>query len=396
MSVDMVNGVGVCSTCGKHDAALTCSRCSSAFYCDSSCQRTHWPAHKEPCKAVVKAVAMSGCDKIATSPVTTNPGSADYVAALSRGDAGDAAGALVLYERAAEVGHAVAALRAGTAHATGEGTVVDAVEAVRWYTRAAVANNAEAQLALGLCLLSGEGVETDARAATTWLARAAAAGSDAASLQLGLCYDAGTGVVADKVKAAKWFERAAEGSDADTVADAHFQLASLLDLGEGGVELDEARAYRLYTLAAKAGHEDAMFNLGVCYLHGEGVEAQPDEAVKWWRRAADNGHDDAMYNVGICYDNGTGVIADKIEALKWYKQAARKGENMEALFAIGLCYEEGSGVSANAKEAAHWFGKATALGHAEAADRLAELKRESAGAGAATPRFPRPSAADLD
>ncbi|KAG2003384.1 hypothetical protein CC2G_003991 [Coprinopsis cinerea AmutBmut pab1-1] len=43
-----------CSWCGNPSAALQkCSGCQKARYCDSTCQKSHWPDHKKPCKAAV-------------------------------------------------------------------------------------------------------------------------------------------------------------------------------------------------------------------------------------------------------------------------------------------------------------------------------------------------------
>eukprot|EP01083_Nonionella_stella_P136530 415478_1 len=36
------------------DSLLMCSRCKSAFYCDRTCQRSHWKQHKRACISVVK------------------------------------------------------------------------------------------------------------------------------------------------------------------------------------------------------------------------------------------------------------------------------------------------------------------------------------------------------
>jgi len=41
-----------------------------------------------------------------------------------------------------------------------------------------------------------------------------------------------------------------------------------------------------YTRAAKAGLEEAQFNLGVCNANGEGVAANARTALAWFERAA--------------------------------------------------------------------------------------------------------------
>lgn len=39
-----------CSYCQKERKELkVCSRCKQAFYCDTQCQKNHYPAHKAPC-----------------------------------------------------------------------------------------------------------------------------------------------------------------------------------------------------------------------------------------------------------------------------------------------------------------------------------------------------------
>lgn len=55
----------VCANChlAKNNVTLMqCSRCKSAKYCDATCQRMHWPIHKNVCQppAAVAAPAASG------------------------------------------------------------------------------------------------------------------------------------------------------------------------------------------------------------------------------------------------------------------------------------------------------------------------------------------------
>jgi TPR repeat protein len=46
-------------------------------------------------------------------------------------------------------------------------------------------------------------------------------------------------------------------------------------------------------MAAEQGHTIAQFNLGLCFMYGQGVAKDPVEAVKWYRMAAEQGHADA-------------------------------------------------------------------------------------------------------
>ena len=40
-----------CASCGKPNARERCSGCRSAHYCNEACQKSHWGAHKGPCRA---------------------------------------------------------------------------------------------------------------------------------------------------------------------------------------------------------------------------------------------------------------------------------------------------------------------------------------------------------
>ena len=91
-----------------------------------------------------------------------------------------------------------------------------------------------------------------------------------------------------------------------------------------------------YRKAADLGDALGMYNLGVCYEHGNGVPKDGAEAAKWYRKAADLGDATAMRALGVCYYNGTGVPKDEAEAVKWCRKAADLGnaESKEILAKI--------------------------------------------------------------
>jgi len=93
-----------------------------------------------------------------------------------------------------------------------------------------------------------------------------------------------------------------------------------------GVAKDAEQAVSWYRRAAEAGHADAQFNLGVCYVNGDGVAKDAEQAVSWYRRAAEAGHASAQFNLGICYFNGDGVAKDAEQAVSWYRRAAEAGD----------------------------------------------------------------------
>ena len=61
------------------------------------------------------------------------------------------------------------------------------------------------------------------------------------------------------------------------------------------MEQDYAEAARLLRKAARMGHANAQFELGLMYAKGFGEDENRsrEEAVKWWRRSAAQGHEGA-------------------------------------------------------------------------------------------------------
>jgi len=132
----------------------------------------------------------------------------------------------------------------------------------------------------------------DATSARPLLENLAARGNALALTELGLLYYSGRGVAADEMRAFSLFERAA----AADARDAMFMLGRMNLLGHGPARTNpdaDREAARWFFEAARRGHADAQYHLGLLFYAGTGVEKNTDEALKWIRRAADNGHEAA-------------------------------------------------------------------------------------------------------
>ncbi len=70
---------------------------------------------------------------------------------------------------------------------------------------------------------------------------------------------------------------------------------------------------------------EAQYNLGICYVNGEGVTEDDKQAVYWYRKAAKNGNGDAMVNLGWAYEQGEGVEKNGNNALYWLKKGLKSG-----------------------------------------------------------------------
>lgn len=54
-------------------------------------------------------------------------------------------------------------------------------------------------------------------------------------------------------------------------------------------------AVEWYRKAAEAGHKDAQYELGMCYLRGEGVPKDDYTAYCWFKESGHNGHGEGQY-----------------------------------------------------------------------------------------------------
>ncbi|MGE4319199.1 MAG: tetratricopeptide repeat protein [Deferribacterales bacterium] len=99
------------------------------------------------------------------------------------------------------------------------------------------------------------------------------------------------------------------------------------------------KAAEIWTTLANAGNVDAMYNLGVLYIKGQGVTASDFTGAKWAGQAADRGHTRAKYTMGLLYKSGSGVSQDRGEAYRNFYFAAKAGI-AEAQYELADMYEE--------------------------------------------------------
>lgn len=119
--------------------------------------------------------------------------------------------------------------------------------------------------------------------------QAAMAGYCLAQNNLAVLLENGTQNIAANIdKAIYWYEKAAE-----TFAPSAFTLARIYDVGNlVSQDLEKAAIY--YSKAANLGHPQAMFNIGVMYINGEGVAPNPQQGIYWLQKAAQNREPNAL------------------------------------------------------------------------------------------------------
>ncbi|MEC4339741.1 hypothetical protein VPH13_13535 [Stenotrophomonas pavanii] len=120
---------------------------------------------------------------------------------------------------------------------------------------------------------------------------------------------------------------AAASIDSDVVDIAAIRAVEHRSLNQLGMDAhargDFKEAYRYFTRAARKDDADAMNNLGMLLLQGQGVEADVDKAIVMFRRAAELGHSTAAHNIGYIYENAMGVREDRARARVWFQFSAR-------------------------------------------------------------------------
>ena len=80
---------------------------------------------------------------------------------------------------------------------------------------------------------------------------------------------------------------------------------------------------------ANAGDPEALCKLGNCYYNEyynkDALHEGKIKAAELYRKSADKGYAEAQFNLGKCYLFGNGVPKDSDEAAKWFQKAALQG-----------------------------------------------------------------------
>ncbi len=130
----------------------------------------------------------------------------------------------------------------------------------------------------------------------------------------------------------------------------------------GYVPKDYTKAVEWFKMAAKAGHADAMDNLGNCYKNGDGVEKDEEVAAAWYAKAAKNGLAWGQFHYADVLENGRGVPKDEELAVAWYLKAARRGL-AKAQWRLGCHIVDGQGTEKDEELGEAWKARAKVNGY---------------------------------
>ena len=131
---------------------------------------------------------------------------------------------------------------------------------------------------------------------------------------------------------------------------------------KGYVPKDVELASGWFMRAAKAGHTDAMDNLGNCYKNGDGVEKDAELAAAWYAKAAKKGLPWGQFHYADVLEDGKDVTKDAELAVAWYLKAAKQGL-ADAQWRLGCRIVDGRGTARDKELGEAWKERAKANGY---------------------------------
>ncbi len=98
---------------------------------------------------------------------------------------------------------------------------------------------------------------------------------------------------------------------------------------------DFEKAFAIWSEEAAKESDQAMANLGLMYLKGEGVSKDIQKAKEWFERSSSFDNDSAHYNLALMYQSSIGVSEDIPKAIEHFRRAVAKN-HQGANFRLGL------------------------------------------------------------
>ncbi len=263
------------------------------------------------------AAAVPAC----MEAVQQYPGISRYKYQLGRAKlaAKDVAGAIDMFNQAAEAGHTRAFYELGYLAQRGLGRSQNIEEANKLFKTASDLGDPYGMLSYGRNLARGRGVQQDLEAGVQLLNKAVEMGHTYAMNELGAMYYNGIGLTRNT-----------------------------------------KRGVRFYEASLARGDIYAMRNMAIAYLEGKGVSKDTATALALFKKADEGGHPSAPTDIGAMYYKGNGVKKDLAQAISWYEQGAERGDTWAASN-LGWIYSKEPKAKRDLTKAAWYAGLAVAL-----------------------------------
>lgn len=330
-------------------AALLAALTASTALAQTPSPPSKAPAAKAPAAKVQKAPAQ----KAPAQPSLAQLAAAGDVEAQyhlaqayrdGKGVKKSAAEAVAWYALAAGNGEKAAAAELAQIYDQGAGIPRDLDQAALWWFRAGLLGDEAAKARFVALFLAGETDDIGGPTGAAWVEAAANTGDAEAVLALGQAYEQGKGVPEDLSKARQWYQLAAFAGNAE----AKYRLGRML--------LAEPGAWRLVyndpEREAKNTERDKSYPTKAAATQAGGGDRTPDpvrpgmvDGEQWLREAARQGHAEAQYTLGMAFLGGMDLPFDLSEAVHWLSAAAFNGHG-EALLQLADLAAKGQGFGA--------------------------------------------------
>lgn len=132
---------------------------------------------------------------------------------------------------------------------------------------------------------------------------------------------------------------------------------------------DYSTALKIWKEEATKKNDQAMANMGLMYLKGEGVEKDFTQAKEWFEEASKYDNDSANFNLGLMYQTQIGVEEDMAKAINYLRRAVSK-EHTQAAFRLALILLQDRSNVDQVKEGFACMLKAAQSGHAMASIQI--------------------------
>ena len=137
---------------------------------------------------------------------------------------------------------------------------------------------------------------------------------------------------------------------------------------------DFEKAHAIWQEEAKLKNDQAMANLGLMYLKGEGVSADYSIAKDWFEKASSFDNDSANFNLALMYQTKIGVEEDIDKAKEYFRRAVRKNHT-QAAFRLALILLQDRQNIESVKEGFDCMLKAAKNGHTMATIQLTGIDK---------------------
>lgn len=132
---------------------------------------------------------------------------------------------------------------------------------------------------------------------------------------------------------------------------------------------DFKKAHDIWIEEAKLKNDQAMANLGLMYLKGEGVEKDYTKAKEWFEQASAYDNDSANFNLALMYQTKIGVEEDIPKAVDYFRRSVAKN-HVQAAFRLALILLKDRTDLKGVKEGFDCMLKAAKAGHVMATVQL--------------------------